>query len=101
MTFKRVGRSSDSWPRGQKRTIRGLLVIDDGDDDDDDSVVEVSDTESEGEGGEGKGKARAKQKVKPIRVIITSYGVLASEHAKTDKGTSQVFESKLMTVYHY
>ena len=73
-----------------------------GDDDDDDSVVEVSDTESEGEGGKGKGKARAKQKVKPhIRVIITSYGVLASEHAKTDKGTSQVFESKLMTVYHY
>ena len=65
-----------------------------GDDDDDDSVVEVSDTESEGEGGEEKGKARAKQKVKPIRVIITSYGVLASEHAKTDKGTSQVFESK-------
>lgn len=30
-----------------------------------------------------------------IKVIITSYGVLASEHAKSERSRSPVFESKL------
>lgn len=34
---------------------------------------------------------------KSIKVIITSYGVLASEHAKSERSKSPVFESELKT----
>jgi len=36
---------------------------------------------------------------KSIKVIITSYGVLASEHAKSERSKSPVFESEFRKLY--
>lgn len=81
---------------GQGRLDLEAAVQGDGDESEDE--IEELDEAGEGEGEDGEGKTKSKGKGKgkgkPIRVIITSYGVLASEHAKSDKGMSQVFESK-------
>jgi len=80
-------------------------------DEEDEDVVMVDESESEGDDdGEWKPKGKSKKaaKVKPkkdtrkdtrkkIQVVVTSYGVLASEHAKYEKSVriseSSVFES--------
>ena len=76
--------------------------------DEDGGIVMVDDSESGAEGDDDEWKPKAgskkvakakpkKDKKKKIQVVVTSYGVLASEHAKSEKSVrkseSSVFES--------
>ncbi|KAK7686706.1 hypothetical protein QCA50_010306 [Cerrena zonata] len=83
---------------GQGRLDLEAAVREDEDEDEDD-VDEISESEAEGESENEKPKKKGRRK--PIRVIVTSYGILASEHAKSDKGTSQVFESVVLDEAHH
>lgn len=77
-------------------------------DEEDEDILMVGETGSEAEEGDGdewkpKGMSKKAEKIKPkdkkkkIQVVVTSYGVLVSEHAKHEKSVrkseSSIFES--------